>query len=134
MHASAGEPLRYSEIVKEMEGQGVSPSKTNSLLNELSEKGLIFRIEKDRKVFYRFNDFPVKVKAVLSGIAAFKGEVPEEELGKRNPFEILKQNILTLYPKLDLDRILDLTEEEVKAEYAEDSFMRKVIAKFKDML
>lgn len=128
---SAGGPLIYTEIVKELEKRKVcSRSKTNGLLNVLSEKGLVFRIEKGNNVFYRLNDFPEDVKVLLSGLDAMAKKEPEMEW----MFEAWKKNILTLYPKMDMDKIADLTLFEVKAKYEKDSFMQNVIAKFKEMM
>lgn len=131
---SAGGVLRYNEIVKAMKGQKVSKSTTNRLLNELSEKGLIFKIEKEGKTFYRLNDFPDDIKLILSATDVMAKESSKEELGIRNPFEVLKQNILTLYPKMDMNKILDLTKAEVETEYEKDPFMQQIIAKFKKMM
>lgn len=129
---SAEGVLRHNEIVKAMKRQRVSESTTNRLLNELSEKGLIFRIEKEGKneVYYRLNDFPEDVNLLLSGLGAMAKKEPEMEW----MFEAWKKNILTLYPKMDMDKIADLTLFEVQAKYEKDSFMQKVIEKFKKMM
>jgi len=159
----AGGILLYNEVVKEMKGV-CSESTTNRLLNDLSDKGLIFRIEHDGKIFYRINDFPLNVKALLvlldcaikdKELAIFdmpavkEGESLSEQIARmvyhylyQTPkdkqelvvYQTLKRNIIRLYPKLDLRKICLLTIGEIEASASGNQSLLNFLEGFKATL
>ena len=129
MLEDAGGILLYSEIVKEM-SDVCSESTTNRLLNRLTEKNHVFRVEQDNRVFYRLNDFPVEIKVKLVLLESFGNENPE----LKEAVQLLKENIVRLYPNLPMENIIKFTMLELHAKYEKDVKHLKLIRKLKGML
>jgi hypothetical protein len=136
-------PRKYSAIWRYLKENGTSQSTLNRLLNKNVEENRIFRIEKGNSVFYKLNDFPFNVNALLvlldcaikekeiallEKLAPKEGESPDETTGRllyhfiyetpKNQTELvfcqtLKRNIIRWYPKLDLRKICQLAIAEV---------------------
>lgn len=138
-------PREYSVILRHLKREKISPSTSNRLLNKMVEENRIFRIKKGKRVFYRINDFPINVTAflvlldcaikdnervILSMPPVKEGESQSEEIARivfHNLYQIpkfkqelafcqaLKNNIIKLFPKLDLRKICLFTIAEISA-------------------
>jgi len=131
-------PRRYSEICNHLSENKISKQTTNRLLNKNVKTNRILRVEKGSNVFYRINDFPFNVNALLvlldcaikeKEMVLLDNAVNEKEAIARaviqyiyqTPtdkqelvvYQTLKGNIIRLYPKLDLRKIVQLTIAEI---------------------
>ena len=94
------------------------------------------RIEHDGNIFYRINDFPLEVKALLSVLNSLKGigETEEEEKLVQVFVSALRRNIIMLYPKSRVEGIFELTVGELKAKFEDDTMMENIIRNIKNQL
>ena len=157
-------PRRYSEMWNHFKEKGGSKSTFNRLLNENEENLRIFRIKKGGAVFYRINDFPYNVKALLVLLdhiikekefvtidppAKKEGESFSESIARRTfqylyqiPknkqelmfYQALKRNIVRLYPKLDLRKITQFTIVETSASTSGKQSLLTFIEGLKDAI
>jgi len=90
-------PKQYREIIK---NQKKDRRTVNTLLNELVAKKLIFRIQIDKKVFFKLNMFPAKIQRFFNFV---------DQLPNSQPWQILldiKNEVLRNYPAIPFENIL----------------------------
>ncbi len=113
-------PKQYTETIDHLRAQGIEKRTANNILKRLEMAGRIFRIKKaeDGKIFYRINDFPDNIDALLQFLHLYKTNNPWE-----NYFiERLGYNFKTLFPKYEPKQILKLTLIDLKISYDKYSF------------
>lgn len=161
-------PRTYSELCKYLQGKEISKSKTNRLLKKNVEENRIFRIEKEKNVFYKINDFPLNVNALLvfvnsaikereNKLRAHRARQDEtaatsEETHKLDikeivrevfetnsinqelkEFQTLRRNIILLYPKLNLPKIIQFTLVEIGALFSGNQPLMNLLEKSKEV-
>jgi len=106
-------PKPEMEIVEYLESAGMTRSVAIDLLNKAAQARKIFRIKKDGTIFYRFNDFPDNINAILTLLEV----AIDTEPWTRLLIDKLRYNIITSFPKYDLKRIVQATAIEVQLTY-----------------
>jgi len=90
-------PKQYREIIKKLKKDRRT---VNTLLNELVAKKLIFRIQIDKKVFFKLNMFPAKINNFFNLV---------DQLPNSQAWQILldiKNEVLRNYPAIPFENIL----------------------------
>ena len=106
-------PKPETEIVEYLKSKQITDLATVELLNKAVQTRRILRIEKDGAIFYRFNDFPDKVNAVLFLLDA----LTDTDQWIRLFIDKLRYNIITQFPKYDLKPIFQSTIVEILVIY-----------------
>jgi len=119
---------QHNEIVRELKRKEISESKINRILKE-NEGKRVFRIKKDGKAFYRLNDFPKKVLLFFAFVDSYAENKPLKDV-----FHAMKHDVLTLYPKLTFEQILDTWHVYFQALSKGDKQAAKIFRKFKEAL
>lgn len=117
-------PKQYVEIIEYLEGKKVKRRTANNLLKETEKERKIFRIKKDGRIFYRFNDFPDQINALLLLLDNSRIEDPWDKLF----CEKLSYNFKTLYPRDEPKQIVQSTCLELKATYDECRYAKWIEA------
>jgi hypothetical protein len=106
-------PRSETEMNEYLESRRITGSAKDDLLNKELQTRKIFRVEKDGTIFYRFNDFPDEINAILILLE----NATDTEPWTRLLIDKLRYNIITSFPKYDLKRIVQATAIEVRLSY-----------------
>lgn len=93
-------PRQYTEIIDVLKKEIKDRRTVNKLLNELEDKKRIFRVEIDRKVFYRLNIFPDKIQVFFN----FVDQLPNDQAWQ--VLRDIKNEMLRKYPGIPFEKIL----------------------------
>jgi predicted transcriptional regulator len=91
-------PKQYREIIKKLKEEKLKKDRrtVNPLLNELVAKKLIFRIQIDKKVFFKLNIFPAKIQRFFNLVDQSQWQELIE----------IKNEVLRNYPAIPFENIL----------------------------
>jgi hypothetical protein len=71
-------PMLHDDVIKALEkkNNGFSESRLNDYLNGMVAKDWVFRIERDGKIWYRLNDFPLNIKVIIANLRTWEQHDP----------------------------------------------------------
>ena len=108
-------PKQHTEIISHLKTLKVKERTANNIIKRLEKDRKIFRIKKagNKRIFYRLNDFPNKIDALLAFLKICNTDNPWDKLF----IDKLYYNIISLYPKHELKQILKITSLDLAINY-----------------
>jgi len=126
--------MLHNDILQEVKqkkrsSEGFSERSLNRSLNKMVEKNWIFRIVREDKPWYRLNDFPWNVKAIILLLEVLEGRYPEIK-GFAQKF---KENLSLFHEKMPLEKVYDLSALDfyLDARIVNDPLSKELLKKLK---